>query len=175
MKQSKGDGVRGQGCRQKAPWAGGSRAPSAARWSPRPRQRAAQEGGAGNGSQRHPTLRQAFPPPPAPEVPGPAEPTGSPLTASAAGPTRSRKGSAGRGRPLTRLGRPSAAPRFPETSLAARVVAGTLGAWLGLPRPEAPSAFFKWMARGSTVCFLLKKVRENKRRRKLPKDDFASV
>lgn len=103
MKQSKGDGVRGQGCRQKAPWAGGSRAPSAARWSPRPRQRAAQEGGAGNGSQRHPTLRQAFPPPHAPEVPGPAEPTGSPLTASPAGPTRSRKGSAGRGRPLTRL------------------------------------------------------------------------
>ena len=34
------------------------------------------------------------------------------------------------------------------------LVAGTLGAWLGLPCPEAPSAFFKWMARGSTVCFL---------------------
>ena len=121
------------------------------------------------------SARRSHQPSTPPEVPGPAEPTGSPLTASPAGPTRSRNGSAGRGRPLTRLGRPSAAPRFPETSLAARVVAGTLRAWLGLPRPEAPSAFFKWMARGSTVCFLLKKERENNRRRKQPKDDFASV
>ena len=161
MKQSKGDGVRGLDCRQKAPRAGGRRAPSAARWSPRPRQRAAPEGGAGE-EGAEPTTPHSPPgvptnPQPSRRSPAPRSPPCRHSRPLQPGPTRSRNGSAGRGRPLTRLGRPSAAPRFPETSLAARVVAGTLGAWLGLPCPEAPSAFFKWMARGSTVCFLLKK------------------
>ena len=86
MKQSKGDGVRGLDCRQKAPRAGGSRAPSAARWSPR--QRAATEGGAGEEGAEPTTpplsARRPHQPSTLPEVPGPAEPALSPLTASPA-------------------------------------------------------------------------------------------
>lgn len=158
MKQSKGDGVRGQDCRQKGPWDAGRRAPSAARWSPRrlggphdlrsgQRRRAAQ--GVRAQSQRPPTLRQAFPPTLTPRPrrsPAPRSPSCRHSRPLQPRPTRSGNGSEGRGRPLTRLAWPSAAPRFPETSPAARVVAGTLGAWLGLPCPEAPSAFSKWLA-----------------------------
>lgn len=88
-----------------------------------------------------------------PEVPGPAEPALSPLTDSPDRATRSRNGSAGRGRPLTRLGQPSAAPKFPETSLAARVSRWNPRGLAGAPL--SGSAFSLFQMDGSRINSLL--------------------